>query len=289
MGKGYEAPDEVRELEKLIDDFTYRHGLDVRNVFRDLLRYIVQGFSLPDTPPLKDWPYTKEQNRAFYDMYAAWIRIMSRQIVLHGYYDALGDLYMALTSKRGQQYSGQFFTPTDVARLCQEIVMNKNGNGNIQSIYDPAAGSGRMLLATKADHPRSYMVAWDIDYTCCLMCVCNFLINSCVGEVVCIDTLRMDGFRGAWLVNEAYYRTGTPSVRRLNEQEYVRLKRAAIPPYVFFLDGKSYDTYFRWREAWERISALSHDRPRPQDSTSVPPTAGSETEKNTPLSNALKT
>ncbi|MCD7795446.1 MAG: hypothetical protein LUH46_11380 [Alistipes sp.] len=71
MAKQYEAPNEVRKLEKLINDFTYRHGLDVRNVFRDLLRYIIHGFSLPDTPSLQDWRYTKEQNKAFYDMYAA--------------------------------------------------------------------------------------------------------------------------------------------------------------------------------------------------------------------------
>ena len=253
MGKGYEAPDEVRELEKLIDDFTYRYGQDVRNVFRDLLRYIIHGFSLSDTPPLQDWRYTKEQNRAFYDMYAAWVQVMHSQIARYGYYDAFGDLYMALTSKRGQQQSGQFFTPNDVARLCQEIVMGKKESGEIRSVYDPAAGSGRMLLATKADHPRSYLVAWDIDYTCCLMCVCNFLMNSCVGEVVCIDTLRMDNFRGAWLVNEAYYRTELPSIRWLNEKEYLRFKQADIPPYLFFCNMEQYDSYFKMRETMARI------------------------------------
>ncbi|WP_462354305.1 N-6 DNA methylase [Alistipes timonensis] len=261
MGKGYEAPLEVRELEKMIDDFTYKHGLDVQNVFRDLLRYIIHGFSLPDTPPLSDWRYTKEQNRAFYDMYVTWTQIMQKQIARQGYYDAFGDLYMALTSKRGQQQSGQFFTSTDVSRLCQEIVMNKNGNGNIQSIYDPAAGSGRMLIASKADNPRSYLVAWDIDYTCCLMCVCNFLMNSCIGEVVCIDSLRMDNFRGAWLVNEAYYRAELPSVRWLNEAEYCRFKQADIPPELFFCDQKRYDDYFKMRETIAHILKIFEQVP----------------------------
>lgn len=253
MGKEHEAPDKVRELGKLIDDFTYRHGLDVRNVFRDLLRYIIHGFSLPDTPPLQNWPYTKEQTRAFYDMYAAWIRIMHKQITLHGYYDAFGDLYMALTSKRGQQRIGQFFTTNGLTRLCQKIITGKNENKGVRSVYDPAAGSGRMLIATKADNPRSYMVAWDIDYTCCLMCVCNFLMNSCVGEVVCIDTLRMANFRGAWLVNEAYYRTELPSVRWLNAAEYLRFKQAELPPYLFFCNRQQYDDYFKMRETMTRI------------------------------------
>lgn len=285
MGKEHEAPDEVRELRKLIDDFTYRHGLDVRNVFRDLLRYIIHGFSLPDTPSLQDWPYTKEQNKAFHDMYTAWIQIMHKQIVRHGYYDAFGDMYMALTSKRGQQRIGQFFTTNGLTRLCQQIITSKNENKEVRSVYDPAAGSGRMLIATKADNPRSYLVAWDIDYTCCLMCVCNFLMNSCVGEVVCIDTLRMANFRGAWLVNEAYYRTELPSVRWLNQTEYLKFKQADIPPYVFYLDSKSYDDYFRRYEAWMRISPLCQNRPRPQNVNSTPPTLRDETEKNAPLPN----
>ena len=93
MAKGYNAPAEVRELEKQINDFTYRNGLDVRTVFQDLLRYIVHGFSLPDTPPLTDWRYNKEQTKVFYDMFATWIQIMSQQIERHGWYDAFGDLF----------------------------------------------------------------------------------------------------------------------------------------------------------------------------------------------------
>ena len=88
MAKGYNAPAEVRELEKQINDFTYRNGLDVKTVFQDLLRYIVHGFSLPDTPPLSDWRYNKEQTKVFYDMFATWIQIMSQQIKRHGWYDA---------------------------------------------------------------------------------------------------------------------------------------------------------------------------------------------------------
>lgn len=219
MAKGYNAPAEVRELEKQINDFTYRNGLDVRTVFQDLLRYIVHGFSLPDTPPLTDWRYNKEQTKVFYDMFATWIQIMSQQIERHGWYDAFGDLFMALTSQSGQQQKGQFFTPMHITDLMSKITMGKQESpSKIISVCDPTAGSGRTLLAAKADRPQSYLVAWDIDYTCCLMCVCNFLINGCVGEVVCIDSLRMNNFRGAWIVNEALCRTGLPTVRKLNEK-----------------------------------------------------------------------
>lgn len=267
MAKGYEAPCEVRELEKLINNFTYTNGLQVTTVFQDFLRYIIHGFSVPGTPPLADWRYTKEQNKVFAEMFSAWIGIMDAQIKIHGWYDAFGDLFMALTSQRGQQQKGQFFTPAHVCDLCQGLAMGEDASG--KSIYDTAAGSGRMLLAAKAQHPRNYLVAWDIDYTCCLMCVCNFLINSCVGEVVCIDTLRMDNFRGAWIVNEAYYRTGLPSVRFLNEQEYVLYKKADIPPYVYFIDQERYDDYIKMREMWAALSALMHD----DTPTDIPPEA----------------
>lgn len=265
MSKGYEAPVEVRELEKLINDFTYRNGYDVRNVFQDLLRYIIHGFSLPNTPPLADWRYTKDQNKTFYEMFATWIQIMEKQIKIHGWYDAFGDLFMALTSQRGQQQKGQFFTPSHITQMMSEIITGKkDSTPEIPTVYDPAAGSGRTLLAAKTDRPQSYLVAWDIDYTCCLMCVCNFLMNSCVGEVMCIDTLRMDNFRGAWIVNGAYYRTGLPSVQWMNEQEYLLYKQADIPSYVFFLDQERYDEYFRMRGIWTQIMSLFKDAPEPQ-------------------------
>lgn len=152
MAKGYNAPAEVRELEKQINDFTYRNGLDVKTVFQDLLRYIVHGFSLPDTPPLSDWRYNKEQTKVFYDMFATWIQIMSQQIKRHGWYDAFGDLFMALTSQSGQQQKGQFFTPAHITDLMSKITMGKQeSDAKILSVCDPTAGSGRTLLAAKAD------------------------------------------------------------------------------------------------------------------------------------------
>lgn len=264
MSKRYEAPVEVRELEKLINDFTYRNGFNVQTVFQDLLRYIIHGFSLPSTPPLTDWRYTKEQNKTFYEMFAAWIQIMEKQIKIHGWYDAFGKLFMALTSQRGQQQKGQFFTPENITKLMSEMIMGSKSDPQIPSVYDPAAGSGRTLLAAKADRPQSYLIAWDIDYTCCLMCVCNFLMNSCVGEVVCIDSLGMDNFRGAWLVNGAYYRTGLPSVQWMNEQEYLCYKQTKIPAYVFFLDQERYDEYSRMQEIWAKLMSLFKEAPEPQ-------------------------
>lgn len=113
-----------------------------------------------------------------------------------------------------------------------------------------------MLLSTKARNQLSYLVACDIDYTCCVMCVCNFLLNACAGEVICIDSLAMDNFREAWLINEALQRTGIPSVRWLDEKEYSRLKQAGIPSYVYFLNEEGYRTYFDMRNKRDIISFI---------------------------------
>lgn len=261
MSTHYETPQEMRELEKIIDDFTYQNGLNIDETFRDFLRYVVNGFSLPGTPPLTDWKYKKEQTLVFHQMFTTWVQIMDKQIRLHGWYDALGELYMALVSKGTQKKNSQFFSPKEIPELMRQIV--NATDTKIDTIFDLAAGSGRLLIANKTPKSRNFLVAWDINYTCCLMCVCNFLMNSCVGEVVCIDSLKMDNFRGAWLINEAYYRTGLPSVRSMNEQEYSIYKKMDIPAYVYFLDQEKYDGYFRMRQLWENISVFFNTEHKP--------------------------
>lgn len=78
MSKTYETPPELRELEKLISEFTYNNGYDISRVFDDLLTFIVHGFSL-GAPPLENWKYNSEQNRVFYAMDCKWIEIMNRK------------------------------------------------------------------------------------------------------------------------------------------------------------------------------------------------------------------
>lgn len=67
-------------------------------------------------------PTHRSRTRAFYEMFTAWIGIMKRQIVRHGFYDAFGDLFMALNPQRELQRQGQFLTPEEIADLCQRIV-----------------------------------------------------------------------------------------------------------------------------------------------------------------------
>jgi len=221
MSKKYEAPIEVRTLEKLITDFSYRNGLNARNVLDDLLLYIIHGFS-PLAPPLKSWNYKKEQTMVFWDMLREWILIMDKQLKIHKWYDPFGDLYMALTSRYHQQNTGQFFTPVSICDLMVMITGKENSTG--QQISDPACGSGRFLLAYHVNYPGNYLVAEDKAYTCCLMSAVNFLIHGCVGEVIWHNSLIPDSFSGGWKINETLNLTGVPTIRQITREEYLRTR-----------------------------------------------------------------
>ena len=94
----YNTPQTIRPLEKTICDFAYSNGYDPISVFNDFLRYVIHGFS-PGAPPLMDWKYKRQQNRHFMEMLTGWIRLMQRELQSGGWFDAFGDLFMAISSK----------------------------------------------------------------------------------------------------------------------------------------------------------------------------------------------
>jgi len=195
----YNTPQTIRPLEKMVCDFAYSNGYDPISVFNDFLRYVIHGFS-PGAPPLMDWKYKRQQNRHFMEMLTGWIRLMQRELQSGGWFDAFGDLFMAISSKSGRQVNGQFFTPPDIC--------------------DPTCGSGRLLLAYHVRHLGNYLVAEDVSRTCCLMTVCNMLVHGCIGEVIHHDSLCPENFMDGWMVNHTLTRTGIPSIRRMSEEEY---------------------------------------------------------------------
>lgn len=192
----------MKEFVREMSDFAYRAGVDTGRVFDDFLRYVIQGFTLPNYPGLKDWGYTTEQNQAFYHMFITLVNGVNRELKTHGWYDALGTIYEDLMAgKSRRSNSGQFFTPEALCDLMTEITCgNEKPKGKI--ISDCACGSGRTLLSFNAQCLGNFYVAEDVDHTCAMMTVCNFLLHGMEGEVVWHDTLCPDRFYGAWRVNE---------------------------------------------------------------------------------------
>ena len=210
---------ETASLERMIFDFARRYGFDEMRIFDDLLIYIIHGFS-PEAPPLKSWNYTREQTQWFYNMYCAWVAIMNENIHGKEWFDAFGDIYMSIVSASGRKYNGQFFTPIDICSLMTQIATrDKHKRGRIG---DPTCGSGRLLLAYHAISGGNYLVGEDINYSCCMMTVCNFLIHGCVGEVICHNSLLPDSFTAGWYVNPSLNLTGIPTIRTMSREEYMQ-------------------------------------------------------------------
>lgn len=192
----------MKHLVKLITNFSNQNGLGISRVFDDLLRYIIQGYTIPGYPGLKDWHYTKEQTASFFEMYSKIVLIMQEQLEHKQWFDVFGNIYEELIASKSRRSNlGQFFTPECLCELmvgiCQE---EEKQTGKL--ISDCACGSGRTLLAHHVCNLGNYYVAEDLDKTCAMMCVCNFLLHGVVGEVVWHNSLIPEQFYGAWRVNQ---------------------------------------------------------------------------------------
>ncbi len=226
---GYEASKELKPLVKLLTSFSYSHGKSITDVFDDFLQYIIYGFDCT-FKKVDNWPYTHEQTKIFGDMFAEWVQIMSVMLNKRGWYDAFGDIYMELVSgKMRQQGNGQFFTPHTICDFMAKVTIDEGKHAG--RISDCACGSGRCLLAANAISPGNYYVAQDVDRTCCLMTVCNFIIHGMVGEVIWGDALDPTNFHGGWKTNELLNTAGLPCVRAIEKHEsqgYVNAMSALV-------------------------------------------------------------
>ena len=252
MSRKYNTPSEVRELDKLITSFAERFGLDRITVFRDLLRFVINGWTLPGYPGIEDWRYNLEQNALFAEMNRVWIRIMGEQLNRKEFFDVFAHLYPAYSGDKDRQSKGQFMTPHHIAQLMAELV--PTDTSKVNSVCDPTGGSGGLMLASHARNPRNFHVSMDVDYSMCLQAVCNFIIHGVVGMVVCINTISQKNFKGAWLVNELLYRTGFPTIRPLSEEEYL-IHSNSDKLFIYFLDAEDYDRL----ESVHTLLAKIHD------------------------------
>ena len=220
---GYDAPVELRELEKMLNNFTYGNGFDISTVFDDWLLFIINNFNTKPQPN-PSWKYTKDQNMVFHNMMCEWIRVMERFVERKGWYDAFGELYEACVAGKGRRSnSGQFFTPP---HICDLMVHVNCGDRKMvkKNVGDPTCGSGRLLLSFNSMCPGNYMCAEDLDRTCCMMTVANFIIHGVVGEVVWHNSLDPASWSGGWRVNEQLNTLfsplrGIPHMREIEQSE----------------------------------------------------------------------
>lgn len=137
-------------------------------------------------------PYSKEELNQFAKLLANFQEgINHRQ-----YSDMLGQFF---TQHITQGHNGQFFTPEPICDLmARSFGIDKSVKD--QRAYDPACGSGRLLLAFAKVAPDNTFYANDVSLTCAKMTSLNFMFNGLRGEVACMNTLSMEWTRG-WRVN----------------------------------------------------------------------------------------
>lgn len=224
----YETPAELRVLEKMLTDFTYSNGWDIDTVFDDWLYFIINNFNV--NPKIDTaWRYTKEQNIVFHNMMYEWILVMKKKLFRYGWYDIFGVLYEACIAGKGSRSnSGQFFTPNNI---CDLMVNFSSGDQIIigKKVSDPTCGSGRLLLAFNSICPGNYMCAEDLDKTCCMMTVANYIVHGIRGEVVWHNSLLPDSWYGGWKVNDNLNNSlaplnGIPHMQEINREDSLIMK-----------------------------------------------------------------
>lgn len=176
---------------------------------------------LTDNSMTWDKDYSKTEIKVLWEMYAEFVQFMNRKLVEDkDWFDFPGTYYEAcIVTPYQREKAGQFFTPPNICDLMAKMTLASVESGPVKTINDPTAGSGRCLLAAHVQRPGCFMTAEDLDHTCVLMTVVNFLIHGVVGDVIWRDSLTLNFF-GAWRVNELLNQVGFPHIRSLPENEY---------------------------------------------------------------------
>lgn len=96
--------------------------------------------------------------------------------------DLLGDAYEFLMrhfATESGKSKGQFYTPAEVSRILAQVVgINKDASQD-QTVYDPACGSGSLLLKAAAEAPRGLTIyGQERDNATWALCTMNMILHS---------------------------------------------------------------------------------------------------------------
>ena len=130
-----------------------------------------------------------------------------------GFGDILGEIYME--SDSGNKYTGQFFTPFNVSKMCADCMIPKDYDGSHKlTLNEPSVGGGGMIIATAAIlHERGInyqlcmdVVGQDLDWKAVYMSYVQFSLLGISAEVVQGSTLT-EPYCGKGYPPERVFRT----------------------------------------------------------------------------------
>lgn len=164
-------------------------------VFNDFLNFIIQTAS--NQPINLTYEYNNEEYDIFRELMEYWEKLTVQEMREHGCYDFFGiyyEEYILATNKASDK--GQFFSPQYVCDLMAYIMPN-----NKKRVYDPACGSGRMVLSYYKLNNQFVFIGEDLDEMSCKMTVCNMYSHRITGVVNNVNTLTREFFK-SWKVTE---------------------------------------------------------------------------------------
>ena len=222
------------------------------DVFRDALQLMIHSHHPKTLVGLKDeenekkymaciHKYTKETINRFPKLLA----YLYQNVLENPYSDILGDYFQEFITN-GEK--GQFFTPEHVCDVMAQITLTKEATE--KTVADIACGSGRLLLSGAKLAPNNYFYGADVDEVCCMMSVINFFLNGLSGEVVQMNSLSNEFYRGWYILPK-----GTFGILPITEKENSFVWRV----------GENF------RQDHETKKAAQQAQPEQQKKTATPP------------------
>lgn len=199
------------ELIKAIQKLSYGHA--TWDIFQDWLE--MSAISISNTV---DWgqqqkreerymelvkKYSKEEMEQFTKILALLVDEMTRQVVMSGPCDILGEVFHGL--ELHNKYHGQFFTPFHICEFMGEITVGDGVKQTINeqgyvSLCEPCVGAGGMVIgfaAALANNKINYqqelcVTACDIDLKCVHMAYLQLSLYGIPAVIIHGNSLTME-------------------------------------------------------------------------------------------------
>lgn len=153
--------------------------------------------------------------------------MLGKEMEREPYRDLLGRVQQEISSTKAKEALSAFYTPDSICGLMAgigvdvEAMRRKISGGKTVSVYEPACGSGRLMLAVaeQLGELRSQLrvTCEDIDLNACKMCYINLSLWGVPAEVYHMDVLSRKVW-GAW-------RTLPLAVELAREEQERQLRR----------------------------------------------------------------
>lgn len=182
---------------KILDEAAHRGGVGRGKAFEDFLHMAVCALARPRMEDeyldvVKPYTEGKAGKRGCDSITELFGRIVaSMEETRDETKDVLGDLFQG-----GITYGekGQFLTPEPVCRMMARMQVEPDTDeahpACQKRVFDPACGSGRLLLAVAELQPHWEFFGQDIDLRCVRMTAINLALRNFYGYVLWGDTLR---------------------------------------------------------------------------------------------------